>query len=58
MALATWNTISVVKALELPVTTTQDYALFNHLKKYTLTLWERQIEFILQQNARRFRMVY
>ena len=37
--------------LELPVTTTQDYALFNYLNKYTLTLWERQIEVIMQQNG-------
>jgi hypothetical protein len=37
--------------LELPVTTTQDYALFNYLNKYTLTVWERQIEVILQQNG-------
>lgn len=37
--------------LELPVTTTQDYALFNYLRKYTLTLWERQIELIMEQNG-------
>jgi hypothetical protein len=37
--------------LELPVTTTQDYALFNYLNKYTLSLWEQQMELILQHNG-------
>ena len=37
--------------LELPVTATQDYALFNYLNRYTLTLWDRQIEVIMQQNG-------
>ena len=30
--------------LELPVTTTQDYCLFNILNDYSINLWERQIE--------------
>jgi hypothetical protein len=37
--------------LELPVTTTQDYALFNYLNTYTLTLWERQTELIMEQHG-------
>jgi hypothetical protein len=35
--------------LELPVTTTQDYALFNILGTYSLDLWREQISLIMQQ---------
>lgn len=35
--------------LELPVTTTQDYALFNYLNKYSIDLWKRQIDLIMEQ---------
>jgi len=35
--------------LELPVTTTQDYALFNYLNEYSIDLWKRQIELIMEQ---------
>lgn len=37
--------------LELPLTTTQDYSLFHILQKYSLELWEQQMEMILQQNG-------
>lgn len=39
------------KILELPLTTTQDYSLFHILNDYSLSLWERQIEIILQQHG-------
>lgn len=39
------------KILEIPVTTTQDYTLFNILGLYTMDLWERQIELILEHNG-------
>ena len=34
----------VGKILELPVTTTQDYTLFNILNDYSIDLWKKQIE--------------
>jgi len=37
--------------LELPVTTTQDYALFNYLNEYSIDLWRRQIELIMEQHG-------
>ena len=37
--------------LELPVTTTQDYSLFNILKDYSISLWERQIEIIMEKHG-------
>jgi hypothetical protein len=33
--------------LELPLTTTQDYSLFNILREYSIDLWKRQIETII-----------
>jgi hypothetical protein len=41
----------VGKMLELPVTTTQDYSLFNYLRSFSIDLWKRQIELILEQNG-------
>jgi len=41
----------VSKMLELPVTTTQDYSLFNYLRSFSIDLWKRQIELILEQNG-------
>jgi hypothetical protein len=37
--------------LELPVTTTQDYTLFNILSDYSTNLWYQQIELILQKHG-------
>ena len=37
--------------LELPVTTTQDYALFNYLNEYSIDLWRRQIDIIMKQHG-------
>jgi hypothetical protein len=39
------------KMLELPVTTTQDYSLFNYLRSFSIDLWKRQIELILEKNG-------
>ncbi len=39
------------KVLELPVTTTQDYTLFHILNDYSTTLWERQIELIMEKHG-------
>jgi len=41
----------VGNVLELPVTTTQDYSLFNILDDYSITLWQRQIEMIRKKNG-------
>ncbi len=41
----------VGKMLELPVTTTQDYSLFNYLRNFSIDLWKRQIDLILEQNG-------
>jgi hypothetical protein len=41
----------VGKTLELPVTTTQDYSLFNYLRSFSIDLWKRQIDLILEQNG-------
>ncbi len=37
--------------LDLPVTTTQDYALFNYLNEYSIDLWKRQTELIMEQHG-------
>jgi hypothetical protein len=37
------------KILELPLTTTQDYALFNILGEYSLELWQQQISLIREK---------
>ena len=37
--------------LELPVTTTQDYSLFNVLETYSQDLWHEQIDRIMQQHG-------
>ena len=41
----------VGKILELPVTTTQDYALFHVLNTYGMALWEQQIKLILEKHG-------
>jgi hypothetical protein len=41
----------VGKILELPVTTTQDYSLFNVLCTYSQDLWREQISLIMQQHG-------
>jgi hypothetical protein len=37
--------------LELPVTTTQDYALFNYLNEYSIDLWRQQIDLVVEQHG-------
>ena len=37
--------------LELPVTTTQDYALFNYLNEYSIDLWRHQIDLVMEQHG-------
>jgi hypothetical protein len=37
--------------LELPLTTTQDYSLFNILNDYTTELWERQVRIISENHG-------
>ncbi len=39
------------KVLELPLTTTQDYSLFHILDDYSISLWKRQIELILEKHG-------
>jgi hypothetical protein len=39
------------KMLELPVTTTQDYSLFNYLRSFSIDLWKQQTQLILEQNG-------
>ena len=41
----------VGKILELPVTTTQDYALFHILGDYSIALWKKQIEIIMEKHG-------
>lgn len=41
----------VEKLLELPVTTTQDYSLFHILRDYSIALWKRQIELIMEKHG-------
>jgi hypothetical protein len=39
------------KILELPVTTTQDYTLFNILKDHSIELWKQQMEIIMEKHG-------
>ena len=39
------------RMLELPVTTTQDHSLWHILNDYSIDLWRRQMELILEQNG-------
>jgi hypothetical protein len=39
------------KILELPVTTTQDYTLFNILKDGSIELWKQQMEIIMEKHG-------
>ncbi|MFY9644130.1 MAG: hypothetical protein WAK29_03075 [Terriglobales bacterium] len=41
----------VGKMLELPVTTTQDYSLFNYLRSFSIDLWKRETDLLLEQNG-------
>jgi hypothetical protein len=41
----------VGKMVEVPVTTTQDYSLFNYLRSFSIDLWKKQIGLILEQNG-------
>jgi hypothetical protein len=41
----------VGKILELPVTTTQDYTMFHILEDYSLDLWKKQIELIMEKHG-------
>ena len=41
----------VGKLLEIPVTTTQDYSLFNYLRSFSIDLWKQQTDLILEQNG-------
>ena len=41
----------VGKILELPVTTTQDYTLFNILHDYSINLWKHQMDLIMQSHG-------
>src|SRR6266436_16367 len=41
----------VGKILEIPLTATQDYALFHILNDYTIDLWKKQIDLIRQRNG-------
>ena len=37
--------------LEIPVTTTQDYTLFHILNDYSIDLWKKQIDLIMEKNG-------
>ncbi len=41
----------VGKILELPVTTTQDYTLFNIFNDYSIDLWKKQINLIMEKHG-------
>ena len=41
----------VGKMLELPVTTTQDYSLFNYVRSFSIDLWKREIDLLFEQNG-------
>jgi hypothetical protein len=41
----------VGRMLEIPVTMTQDYTLFHILNDYSLDLWKRQIQLIMEQHG-------
>jgi hypothetical protein len=42
---------SIGRLVELPLTTTQDYQLFNILKQYNLDLWRQQCEIVLKYHG-------
>jgi hypothetical protein len=42
---------SIGKILELPLTTTQDYSLFNILDDYSIRLWKQQISLIREKHG-------
>ena len=42
---------SVGKLIELPVTMTQDYSLFNILGSYSTELWRKQIELVIERHG-------
>ncbi len=37
--------------LELPLTATQDYSIFSIMRRYSIDLWQRQIDLILEKNG-------
>lgn len=39
------------RLLEIPVTTTQDYSLFHILRDYSIDLWKRQCELIIEKHG-------
>lgn len=39
------------RVLELPLTTIQDYSLFNILRDYSIELWKKQIELIMEKHG-------
>jgi hypothetical protein len=41
----------VGKIVELPVTTTQDYTLFNIFNNYSIDLWKKQIDLIMEKHG-------
>ena len=41
----------VGRLLEIPVTTTQDYSLFHIMKDYSIGLWKRQIDLIMEKHG-------
>lgn len=41
----------VGQILELPLTTVQDYSLFNYLRTFSIDLWQKQIDLILAQSG-------
>jgi hypothetical protein len=41
----------VGSVLELPVTTTQDYSLFNYVRTHSIDLWQTQIDLILRKHG-------
>lgn len=41
----------VGKILEIPLTTSQDYSVFNILEDYSIGLWKKQMSMILQRNG-------
>jgi hypothetical protein len=41
----------VGRVLEIPLTTSQDYTVFNILEQFSIDLWKQQIEMILKRNG-------
>jgi hypothetical protein len=39
------------KILELPLTTTQDYSLFHILQSYSIDLWKKQIDLVMEKHG-------